>query len=193
MNAGGAFACEALQKISEVHLTEKGDDALFVFVRVHHCICAELENDSGYNSLKNINEIFADQFAKVYGNIRLGDVLRRDVSDKWISAICAYRKSPHNYLTVLPRMAYAHILDDLPECLLLTSITKESYDSIFEVIIGCLGNVLSATAGDSAARLVQAQLLNNKAGNITLHMLREMAWRKAEKRRSLAQELRDAD
>lgn len=186
-------ACDALAQASEVHRSQKGDDALYVFLKVHHCICARIEHDDDFRALGNLNDMFARRCNKVYASVLAGRCAPDDLSDKWIVALEAYWQRAHSYLRVLPLMARAHILDDLPACLYATQIKKESYDSIFEVIIGCLRIVLKEVlkddgedAGANAVKRIEAALLDNPAGHRAVYFLREMAWRNVERRRALA-------
>jgi hypothetical protein len=188
--------CEELRKTSGVHQSEQGDDALYVFLRVHHCICIRLEHDQSFLALRSLNGLFARRFLEVYANAMSGNFPPRGVSYRWIPAFNAYRESPHRYELVLHQMAKAHILDDLSECLYecfhetaTENIPelKKVYDDVLDVIIGCLGEVLRNVSGNSAARRVLARLLNNRVGGIYIQHLRQRAWIRFERRRDLAQ------
>jgi hypothetical protein len=189
--------CDALSQASEVHRSQRGYDALYVFLRVHHCICARIERDDDFRALGNLNDMFASRCNKVYASVLAGRFSPDDLSDKWVLALEAYWRWAHSYLRVLPLMARAHILDDLPACLYPTEIRKESYDSIFEVIIGCLRNVLKDVLKNNkedtitnAIKCIEAALVDNPGAHSALYVLREMAWRKVEWRRALAQKFR---
>ncbi len=146
--------CDALSKASEVHQSKRGYDALYVFLRIHHCICARIEHDDDFRVLGSLNDMFASRCNKVYASVLAGRCSPEDFSDKWVLALETYWRFGDSYLRVLPLMARAHILDDLPACLYRTEIRKETYDSIFEVIIGCLRNVLAEVLKDDGGGVV---------------------------------------
>jgi len=177
--------CDDLQRLADDHLVTAGDDALFVFLRVHHCICVSVQRTYESAALRRANGFFVKRCAEIYRNFHSGRCAPHDLSDRWVTALEAYSENKHSYL-VLVKMAKAHILDDLPECLYGVSITKQEYDDVFLIIVSCLRQVLRKAAGNVAANKIKALLLDNAVGHVRLRLLRERAWKKVERRRELA-------
>jgi hypothetical protein len=158
---------------------ESRNDAFCVFLRIHHCICQRVEQGEYSPAIKQINIAFVRRCFIVYENFRERRFAPSDLSDNWVVALGAYRNKGHSYLTVLPRMALAHILDDLPMLLYDTPVEKRDFDAVIDAINDCLGDILRCI--DPSERLLLLV-----CSRLAVPALRERAWRKVERRRELA-------
>jgi hypothetical protein len=175
--------CLELRRVADQHCAESGSDAFCVFLRVHHCICESIERGEYSSAIKQINVAFVHRCFMVYENFRLRRFGPGDLSDNWVVALAAYCDKSQSYVTVLPQMARAHILDDLPVFLYDTPVQKDDFDEVIEAISRCLDDALRHI--DPTGRLLL------KAGSsIAVPMLRELAWKKVERRRGLAAKAR---
>ena len=182
--------CHELKRIVESHQARFGDDSLLAFLRIHHCICKNIAREQHSPAIKQINICFVQRISQVYSNFESGSCAPRDLSDNWVTALQAYVADAHSYYRVLPKLAKAHILDDLPECLYPLDITKQDYDNLFDTIINCLREVLRILSGQSAADRIFARLFDSSIGPYKVRDLRERAWNKVQDRKTLA---RNAD
>jgi hypothetical protein len=178
--------CEGLRQLATKQYSSLGPDSLYVFLSIHHCICSRIETGEFPVTLKGLNADFVHRCEQVYLNFQGGRTSPRDLSDNWVLAFEAYCDHAHWYLWVLPRMARAHILDDLPECLYATDITKFEYDLVFTVILECLENVVGSLSGRTAAEKISFLVINSRPAHRRLEGLREQAWNKILRRRALA-------
>ena len=104
----------------------------------------------------------------------------------WVLAFNRYENNRFGYLTVLPLMAVAHILADLPEVLSCVEISREEYDSVFERIVECLSLAADCLGGvpiEKAIFDVFSNLLSGARDSV-IHYLREIAWETAQRKRN---------
>src|SRR5437764_7010535 len=106
--------CDELQQLADSHLDTAGDDALFIFLRIHQCICVRVAIAPESAALKEANLEFVKRCARIYNNFKTGQCAPHDLSDRWLTAFEVYEQNKHSYLSLV-QMAKAHILDDLPE------------------------------------------------------------------------------
>lgn len=177
--------CSSLRDTAENHMAVRGKDCLYVFLQIHHCICACVENDNSALELKTVNEMFVEQGLKVYENFRNAKVSPRQISDRWAIALAIYCKRPHSYISVLPRMAIAHILDDLPDSLFQTAVDQAAYAKVFGIIFSCLRRVLHEHVDKSYVEFV----LTNTVSRGVVYALRRKAWNNVQERQQLVESI----
>ncbi|HXZ12822.1 MAG TPA: hypothetical protein VEG64_10540 [Candidatus Sulfotelmatobacter sp.] len=195
MPAGGE-PCVAIQRIAAELRASRGEDALYVFLRIHHCICLKAAS-SPAEPIRHLNEHFEQFCVRRIENVRQARVLIGDLSDRWKRALEAYLKDASDFAGVLPRLAIAHIADDLPDALLKSqeagvNVTRAMFNAVLDDILNCVDEAYSRPPLSLSLKAAFLQKLGEFSGaeRFVLSELRAFAWGRAEERARLRERLR---
>lgn len=126
-------------------------DAFSTFIRVHACISrqvlAEWADDA---PLLGLNAAFVARCAEVHDAFQNGNFAIAGRS--WTAILTANETSTRDQTLLLARMAYIHIIEDLPTALCEVTVSKAEYDEVYGFIVACLDRVSGQTKRAAEAR-----------------------------------------
>ena len=129
--------CRNLSRARESYCkTRNPQDALCAFLGIHECICLAVERSSSEEIIR-LNSHFANLCVKVHYryHYRQG----RQFGWLWSFALEAYDEEPNAIARLLPLMAAAHIIEDLPNAIYdCYPVSKDEYNAVFYHIVDCV-------------------------------------------------------
>jgi hypothetical protein len=189
--------CGAIQEIANEILPSCGQDALHVFLNIHHCICLKAIA-SGDESIRQLNARFADTCVLRVRKFRQGKVSQEDLPERWLRALKAYMKDRTAFVQVLPRMAIAHICDDLPSALLELKdmgviVAKKVYEEFIDTILECVDEAYSRPplSRNLKERFLHDVARYSGAQRFSIRELRAYAWGMATQREEMRNKLKE--
>jgi hypothetical protein len=155
-------------------------------------------NSSIGESIRQLNARFAEICVRRIEKLRQAKVSREDLPERWLRALVAYMKDRRAFVQVLPRMAIAHICDDLPDALLDLKdagviVGREVYDGFIDDILSCVDEAYSHPP---LSLSLKSQFLHDIARysgleTYSVRGLRAFAWGMANKREELRKKLKE--
>lgn len=173
-------ACQKLENVAREHLKTWDKDAWYVFLKTHQCICQRIIVSESVPLLL-LNARFASICLQTYRKYFERRTRPQDTFPKlWVWALQKYKKNRFAYSHLLPKMAAAHILEDLEAALFGSGLDQSAYFQVFDDIVQC-SDELSAHYGriDDFNERMRASLLKwlQPLGHLTIWELRLLAFK----------------
>jgi len=141
-----SHACQELFALAESHHQKLGTDALYVFLKIHECVCNRVAQWPA-DALVRLNDAFVDECIRTYHQLADQDRFP-ELHEDWQTAYRIYKKRGVTVRDALPFIAAAHIKVDLCRALGRVArtkpVSKGDYDSVFPTIIQCFETVSRA-------------------------------------------------
>lgn len=177
-------ALESNEHLHAIARVRRGRGVAFTtFLRIHACISrhviAEWHDDA---PLLRLNTAFVSRCVEVHNAFYTGDYATAGRS--WTAVLTANETTSRDQTLLLARMAYVHILEDLPAALCQVAVSKAAYDEVFGFIVACLDRVSNQTrrAVESPvgvlSRLVNHSFPGRQTRDGSVYLAREIAWQK---------------
>ncbi|HYL69019.1 MAG TPA: hypothetical protein VEX69_07630 [Candidatus Limnocylindria bacterium] len=189
--------CGSIEKIANEFRAALGQDSLYVFLCIHHCICLKASS-SPRNPIQQLNACFAEKCAGRIENCRAGRADLESISERWKRALVSYLNDRFDFSMVLPRFAIAHICDDLPDALMEVKrssaiVTREMYNEVLDDILDCVNQAYSRPPLSASWRdkFLHDLFRYSGAQKELMSEFRAFAWRKAIEREALGERLRE--
>jgi hypothetical protein len=136
-------ACQDLCALAESHHQKLGPDALYIFLKMHECICKRVAQWPA-DAIVRLNDAFVGECIRTYHQLADKDRFF-DLHEDWQRAYRIYKREGITVRAALPFIAAAHIKVDLCRALGRIACTepvdKSDYDSVFPIIIRCIETV----------------------------------------------------
>ena len=169
----------ANRQLNEIARSRTGkNDAFTAFLQIHACISrhvlAEWPDDL---SVIRLNTKFVNRCIEVHDSFYARDFVACGRS--WMMILTVNELAKGDTTLLLARMAFTHILEDLPFALLECEVDRESYDSVYFFIVACLDHVgKQRRTPESPSSILE--LLANDAFPLVrdqaVRLLRHSAW-----------------
>lgn len=181
--------CDKLHSTAQGHEKEFGRDALWHFFQIHTCICHRVaDKTSASVQLLKLNKLFTLKCLQMYRNYREGKFAPFQIPKLWVVALAAYEEKRSSLFEVLPKMAAAHILEDLEACLFAVDVSEDEYNEVFSDIIYCLDEMSPDTMSSPKLSELLLQAMHRvlrPARNLIIFEMRSVAYLFAKKRKNL--------
>lgn len=174
-------ANKRLQKLTQAR--QDSPDAFTTFLSIHACISRHVITEWAEDAtVLNLNTAFVTRCVEVHDAFLAGDFPTAGRS--WTAVLNLNSATTGDTTLLLARMAYIHILEDLPAALCKARVPKSDYDQVYGFIIACLDRIATQSHRSVESpvgvltRLVNHSFPGRQIRNTSVHLARELAWQR---------------
>jgi hypothetical protein len=183
--SSGKNPCSELLEFASSVTRGFGDerpDAFCVFLKIHSCACSKAAALSS-EAMRRLNDAFARICMERAEQFRTGMIPGDQESRGWKATWEVYKKNRHDYGSVLPMMANAHIVNDLARAIhkmlqAKVKLNKDEYDAFNPAIERCFDEEFSRPPLSKAfkEKFWRTAAKYTRAERVNILILRDKAW-----------------